>query len=155
MNLVGKIEADDLIEAKELLEQFKLLYNTLNASTCNNGLIESVYANDMEFIDCFHHVNGIENFKQYCASIYENVQHCQFQFHDEYLKPNSAMLTWTMEFMHPKLNKGQMIYVNGSSHIHFHQKVFRHKDYVDAGELLYEHIPILSRVILFLKNRMN
>ncbi|GAA6135978.1 nuclear transport factor 2 family protein [Oceaniserpentilla sp. 4NH20-0058] len=145
---------EDLAHINALLESFKLLYNTLNANTYDDGLIDKVYADDIEFIDCFHHINGIQNFKKYCASIYENVKHCQFEFHDEYIKSNSAMLTWTMEYTHPKLNNGKMIYVKGSSEILFNKKVYKHKDYVDSGELLYEHIPLLKTVISFLKKRM-
>lgn len=145
---------DKTKHAENLIEDFKILYNTLNANTCKDGLIQKVYSDDMEFIDCFHNIKGIKEFERYCESIYENVEHCQFEFHDEYIKSNSAMLTWTMEYRHPKLNHGEMIYVNGSSHIEFKDKVFRHKDYVDSGELLYEHVPVLKRIIQFLKNRM-
>jgi len=154
MNKVVSDSGYTIETASELVEKFKLLYNTLNANTCESGLISMVYAEEMEFIDCFHHIKTIEEFNRYCASIYENVQHCQFTFHEEFIKPDAAMLTWTMEYMHPKLNAGDMIYVNGSSHIKFNEKVYYHKDYVDGGELLYEHIPVLKRIIKFLKNRM-
>jgi hypothetical protein len=145
----------DLEQARLLVESFKHLFNTLNADTCKSGIIEMVYADNVEFIDCFHHIIGVNAFNEYCASIYQNVQFCQFEFHDEFIKQDSAMLTWTMAYIHPKLNGGNTIYVNGSSHIRFNEKVYHHQDYVDGGALLYEHIPVLKRVIQFLKKRMN
>ena len=148
-------DVTDLEQPRLLVESFKHLYNTLNIETCNSGIIEMVYANDMEFIDCFHHIKSMNDFRQYCASIYENLQFCQFKFHDEFIQKDSAMLTWTMAYIHPKLNSGNTIYVNGSTHIRFKDKVFYHHDYVDGGALLYEHIPILKRIIHFLKTRMN
>ena len=36
----------------------------------------------------------------------------------------------------------------------WHDKVYRHRDYFDAGALLYEHVPLLGRVIRWLKRRM-
>jgi hypothetical protein len=145
----------DLEQARLLVESFKHLFNTLNADTCKSGIIEMVYADNVEFIDCFHHIIGVNAFNEYCASIYQNVQFCQFEFHDEFIKQDSAMLTWTMAYIHPQLNGGNTIYVNGSSHIRFNEKVYHHQDYVDGGALLYEHIPVLKRVIKFLKKRMN
>ena len=65
------------------------------------------------------------------------------------------MLTWTMSYQHPKLNNGELIAVKGASQLDFKQgKVVSHRDYFDGGALLYEHIPLLKRVIHFLKNRM-
>ncbi len=144
-----------LEQAQNVVDAFKLLYNTLNRDTVLSGLIEQVYAENMTFVDSFHNISGLHHFLQYCDSIYENVEHCQFEFHEEFIKSDSAMLTWTMEYIHPQLNKGKAIYVNGSSHIRFNDKVFYHQDYVDGGALLYEHVPLLGRVIAFLKKRMN
>lgn len=146
---------NDFKQAQLLVDSFKHLYNTLNADTCKSGIIEMVYAQNLVFKDCFHHITGISEFRNYCASIYENVQFCQFEFHDEFIKLDSAMLTWTMTYRHPKLNGGQSIHVHGSTHIRFTDKVFYHQDYVDGGELLYEHIPLLKRIIKFLKDRMH
>jgi len=146
---------EKLKAAVVLVESFKHLFNTLNSDTCNSGIIEMVYGENIEFIDCFHHVVGVESFHKYLASIYENVQFCQFEFHDEFIKQDSAMLTWTMAYIHPQLNGGNTIYVNGSSHIKFDEKIYYHQDYVDGGALLYEHVPVLRRVIHFLKKRMS
>lgn len=154
MNIVHESNRS-LDQAQTVVDTFKLLYNTLNRDTIQSGLIDQVYADNMMFIDCFHRINGLDDFTQYCDSIYENVQHCQFEFHEEFVREDAAMLTWTMECIHPRLNKGKAIYVNGSSHIKFHEKVFYHQDYVDGGALLYEHVPVLGRVIAFLKKRMS
>jgi hypothetical protein len=60
-----------------------------------------------------------------------------------------------MSYQHPKLNSGKLIAVQGASRLEFKQgKVISHRDYFDGGALLYEHIPLLNRVIFFLKNRL-
>ncbi len=33
-------------------------------------------------------------------------------------------------------------------------KVYRHRDYFDAGAMLYEHLPVLGRVVSWLKRRV-
>jgi hypothetical protein len=144
----------DIESAKILVENFKQLYQTLNVSNVHNGLLQKVYAQDINFIDSFHNISGIDSFTDYCESIYENVVYSRFDFHDEMISDHQAMLTWTMHYAHPRLNGGKNIAVKGTSHIKFSEKVFLHQDYVDGGKLLYEHIPVLSWIIKKLKNRM-
>jgi hypothetical protein len=137
-----------------LIEDFKQLYQTLNSNNVHSGLLQKVYSDDVNFIDSFHNISGIDSFIDYCESIYENVIYSRFIFHDQMVDENQAMLTWTMHYAHPRLNGGKDIAVEGSTHIKFSNKVYVHQDYVDGGKLLYEHIPLLSWIIKKLKNRM-
>jgi hypothetical protein len=138
----------------QLVNDFKALYQTLNKSNIHDGLISKVYRHDIQFKDSFHELDGINPFTQYCESIYENVIYSTFDFHDEMISEDQAMLTWTMNYAHPKLNGGKNIAVKGASHIRYTDRIYLHQDYMDGGELLYEHIPILGWVIQKLKNRM-
>lgn len=65
-----------------------------------------------------------------------------------------ACLFWTMTYQHSKLNNGQPITVDGMSRLQFQQKIHFHRDYFDAGQMLYQHVPLLGRVINWLKNRV-
>lgn len=143
-----------LTQQLKLVEDFKHLYQTLSAKNVHSGMIQQVYGEDITFIDSFHHIEGREDLIKYCESIYENVLYSQFIFHEELVNDHQAMLTWTMNYAHPRLNGGKNIEVKGSSHIRFKEKVYFHQDYVDGGELLYEHIPVLSWIIKKLKDRM-
>ena len=141
-------------QAYVLVNDFKTLYQTLNANNIHDGLIEKVYRDDIQFKDSFHHLDGISEFTRYCDSVYENVIYSTFDFHEEMISQDQAMLTWTMNYAHPKLNGGNNIAVKGASHIQFTDKVYLHQDYIDGGELLYEHVPVLRWVIKKLKARM-
>jgi len=145
---------DCVAEYRPVVERFKLLYNELNASTIASGIIEETYAPDMRFEDCFHVVEGREAFRTHCIGLYENVQSIRFDFHDEFIKPGEAMLSWTMTYVHSKLNRGKPIKVEGASLIRFQDKVSFHKDYFDGGQLLYEQVPLLGGVIQSLKKRV-
>jgi len=61
-----------------------------------------------------------------------------------------------MTYRHPRLNGGKDISVQGASRLEFRDgKVIQHRDFFDAGELLYEQVPVLRNVIGLLKRRMD
>ena len=93
--------------------------------------------------------------RRYFADLYSNVSELNFDFHGfDTVAEGEGYLRWTMRFRHPRLAGGQVIEVPGCSHLLWHDKVYRHRDYFDAGALLYEHVPLLGRVIRWLKRRM-
>jgi hypothetical protein len=144
-----------MIQSEKVVASFKHLYNTLDRDTLTFELLNEVYDNDIKFEDCFHKINGIDSLFEYFDGLYENVNFIHFDFENHWVKEGSAMLSWTMSYQHPKLNNGELIAVKGASQLDFKQgKVVSHRDYFDGGALLYEHIPLLKRVIHFLKNRM-
>ncbi len=60
-----------------------------------------------------------------------------------------------MTYSHPKLRAGEKIQVMGNSLLRFDQnRVYFHRDYVDMGAMLYEHVPLLGAAIRYLKRRM-
>lgn len=144
----------ELLKVDELIAQFKGVYQQLNRDTLDRALLASVYEEQMHFEDSFHVIDSLDAFQRYCANLYENVSDIRFRFHDHWLQDGQAMLTWTMQYAHPKLNRGKAIYVDGASHLRFRERIYFHKDYFDGGQLLYEQVPLLGGAIRFLKDRM-
>lgn len=139
---------------EQVVEQFKTLYQTLNASNCKSDIVDGVYRQDVLFQDSFHRIEGLDEMKNYFNALYLNLKSSEFVFHDQWVSNDSAMLTWTMTYAHDRLNKGHDISMEGSTEIRFDDKVFYHKDYFDGGSLLYEHVPVLGTVIKQLKKYM-
>ncbi|MFV1871912.1 MAG: nuclear transport factor 2 family protein [Oleiphilus sp.] len=137
-----------------LVEHFKTLYRTMCSEDLQKELFETVYREDLEFKDSFHCIEGRDSFFNYCAELYENLSACEFEFHDHWINEGQAMLTWTMTYQHPKLNNGANILVQGATHLRFEEQVYFHQDYFDGGALLYEHVPVLGKIIKQLKKRM-
>jgi len=138
------------------IEDFKLLYNSMNRENLNIRNIQSVYSDQVHFEDCFHTIDGIQNLFDYFDNLYSNVSYIEFSFLNDWQDSTSAIITWNMSYKHPKLNKGNIISVQGASELTFFEgKIIKHRDYFDAGSMLYEHIPLLKRIILFLKYRMD
>ena len=144
-----------MMQSNISVDNFKELYNTLNRDTLSLEKLTAVYHNDIAFEDCFHNIQGVALMHDYFDNLYENVSSISFDFEDQWADEYGAMLTWTMSYRHPRLNNGKTISVKGASRLTFKDgKIIGHRDYFDGGALLYEHIPLLKRVIHFLKNRL-
>ncbi|WP_438865078.1 nuclear transport factor 2 family protein [Neptunicella sp.] len=144
----------DLETSKKLILAVQNLFEKMDKPEFDSAMFNAVYADNIRFEDSFHQLQGLENFKQYCASLYENLDYCRFTFHSHLIEPGQGMTRWTMDYAHPRLNGGHNIQVEGCSFLQFGDKVVSHRDYFDGGQLLYEHVPILGRVIKALKHRM-
>ena len=126
--------------------------NYSQLSTNNLQLLENIYHKDVIFIDPLHHVKGLKNLQLYFYSLYENLVSCDFTIEHVFEKDNEAAVYWQMSYRHTKLNSGKIVSVQGHSHIKGENgRVNYHRDYLDAGAMLYEHIPLLGRIIKWVK----
>lgn len=152
---MSRVEAIDCVaDFRPAVERFKALYHVLDAEHLAYEDFAAVYAENLQFVDSFHAIDGLDAYIAYCAEMYANLKMISFDFKDEFIKPSEAMLTWTMTYAHPRLNRGREISVEGASLLRFDEKIHYHRDYYDGGELLYEHVPLLGSVIQGLKKRM-
>ena len=135
-----------------LVDQFKQFYQGLDKH--NIGAIEYIYDKNIEFIDPFHEIHGLKALTEYFEKLYENVNVCHFDFSNELLTDKSASLYWTMRLSHRRLNNGKSISVPGSTLIRYDDKVTYHRDYFDAGALLYENIPVLRNMVNYVKGQL-
>jgi len=140
-------------DPRDFLQRFAHAFAALNAD--NLDTLGQLYSDDVRFQDPLHEIHGLPAMRAYFEQLYANVQDLHFQFHgfDE-LTPGAGYLRWTMTYRHPRLNGGKAIEVDGCSHLLWHDKVYAHRDYFDAGALLYEHLPVMGRVIHWLKGRL-
>jgi len=139
----------------DFLRQFAQDFAGLNKD--NLERLDQLYSEDALFCDPLHEVRGLANMRRYFAEMYANVSELRFDFYGfDQTRDGEGYLRWTMGYRHPRLAKGQLIRVEGCSHLQWNTsgKVYRHRDYFDAGNLLYEHLPILGRVIAWLKRRL-
>ncbi|MFT5758356.1 MAG: hypothetical protein ACI9LM_003095 [Alteromonadaceae bacterium] len=145
---------DDPDIKSEWLVNFIDNYSQL--STRNLNLLKDIYHQDILFIDPIHQVKGFDNLQQYFSDLYENLSRCHFTIEHVFEQNNEAAIYWEMSYQHPKLNSGKVITVQGHSHIKGEDvtnKVIYHRDYLDVGAMLYEHVPLLGRLIQWIKAR--
>lgn len=135
-----------------LISDFLKLYNQLDKS--NLELLNEVYADNIVFEDPLHRIEGLPALTEYFANMYENLNQGQFEIHTSFEQDNQASVYWVMTFSHKKIKQGQSLKVNGNTYLEFENgKVVYHRDYFDAGEMIYQHLPVFGTVINLIKRR--
>lgn len=136
------------------LDTFLEVYKQLNGD--NLELLEKIYAEDIVFTDPAHAIHGLEKLTNYFSSLYQNITSIDFSFGNRICVDGEAYLQWDMRFSHPKLKKGDSITLPGITYLRFNEdgKISHHRDYFDLGCMLYEHIPLLGKVVTSIKRRL-
>lgn len=147
---IGEISSENT--QSDWLGNFVDVYQQL--STDNLSLLQSIYHENVNFIDPIHEINGFDKLASYFEGLYQNVTSCQFTITHFIETETEAAIYWQMVYQHKQLNRGEKITVSGSSYLKSAEgKVIYHRDYVDLGEMLYQRIPFLGRLITWIKNR--
>lgn len=137
----------------DFLRRFATDFAALDATRLQH--LGELYSDDVLFRDPLHEVRGLPALQDYFTELYANVGRLEFDFHGfDQVCDGEGYLRWTMHFRHPRLRGGARISVDGCSHLLWWDKVYQHRDYFDAGALLYEHLPLMGGVITWLKRRL-
>jgi limonene-1,2-epoxide hydrolase len=133
-----------------VVNRFRELFNTLDKGNLNK--LAGVYGERIHFKDPLGEAHGLDELTRYFAGSYQNVIACHFEFAQEAVDEGTVTLPWTMHLRHKRINGGKEIQVEGISHLHIDcGKVNYHRDYFDAGQLLYENLPLLGGIIRKIK----
>lgn len=134
------------------LQQFIDTYQNLAVDNVEN--IRDIYHAKVTFQDPLHRVDGLSNLLGYFHGLYTNLSSCDFVITHHFANEDEACIYWHMTFIHSKLNGAKPIKVEGHSHLKGKDdKVIYHRDYLDVGAMLYEHIPLLGAGVRFIKKR--
>lgn len=137
----------------EFLRHFAERFAELDAS--NLQRLDQLYSEDILFRDPLHEVRGLPGLHDYFTELYSNVSQLYFDFHGhDQISDGEGYLRWTLHYRHPRLRGGALIHVDGCSHLLWWDKVYQHRDYFDAGALLYENLPLMGSAIAWLKRRL-
>lgn len=130
-------------------------FNGLNKDTM--PLVEQFYAPNTHFLDPVVDLKGSAAVRKYYENLYENVISIRFEFASEVTQGDEKVATWTMILRHKRLRGGDEIRVIGNSHFKFDPQTGQaiyHRDYFDMGEFIYEGLPVVGRVIRYVKSKM-
>jgi hypothetical protein len=134
------------------LDKFITVYSQLSVD--NLSLLDDLYHDNVSFVDPMHSLEGFDSLKSYFDNLYSNLASCSFTIVQVIHEGNQASVFWKMNYCHPFLSKGKEVEVSGTSHIQGDEdKVRYHRDFVDLGAMLYEHIPFVGKLIAFIKRR--
>lgn len=151
MTIVSTIEVGSHhATTQHVIGRFQELFNTLDKGNLNR--LGDVYGENIHFKDPLGEVHGLDDLTRYFASSYQNVIACHFVFSREVVDEGTVTLPWIMHLRHKRINGGKEILVEGISHLHIGcGKVIYHRDYFDAGQMLYENLPLLGGIIRKIK----
>jgi len=138
--------------ALETLGRFKQLFNNLCAG--NMAELSSVYSDNVTFTDPFTSVHGIDELTEYFSSAYANVISCGFDFGEPVVSGEDVCIPWEMHLRHKRIRKGNPVVVEGISQLVIREgRVVSHRDYFDIGQLLYENLPLMGRVVRWIRKQ--
>lgn len=135
------------------VEAFCQFYQRLDHASVAH--LANIYANNVVFVDPVTKHEGIEALTGYFENLLANTASCSFEIKKVSQAQDTSFVQWIMHFQHPKLAANSLISVHGLTELRVEQnKVVYHRDYYDMGEMIYEHIPLLGRIIRWLKQRL-
>lgn len=136
----------------ETLGRFKQLFN--NLCTGNMADLENVYGRNIRFTDPFSSVTGIRELTEYFTGAYTNVVSCGFDFGEPVVNGGDVCIPWVMNLQHRRIRKGKAVRVDGISQLVIREgRVVYHRDYFDVGQLLYENLPLMGRMIRWIREQ--
>ena len=133
------------------------IYDFFNDTNKDNmkEQVEKFYAPSAVFEDPFTKVTGRDRLLSYYEGLYKELDSISFDIKTEFQSGDETVAIWTMTMKHKNLAGGEAVVVDGVSFVRFeNDKAVYHRDYFDAGALLYEHVPILGSIVRWLKGKM-
>jgi len=136
--------------SKEIVEKFKSYFTKMEFT--NESILNEIYFIDVQFTDPIHEIQGLQNLIQYFNKLNDNLDSGSFVFTEESSIGNKAFLSWDMKLKLKKPNK--YVTASGITVLTIDEKIIKHRDYFDAGELFYENVPLVGGLIRFLKKKI-
>ena len=134
------------------LNRFLQLFRALRHDTLHR--LDEVYDERILFEDPLHRIEGRDALRAYFDRLYAGVESIDFAYGELMREPGQAMLTWTMQLRHRRLRAGELLTLPGASHLRFADRVHYHRDYFDAGALVYERLPLVGGVVRAIRRRV-
>ncbi|BFM06273.1 nuclear transport factor 2 family protein [Halioxenophilus aromaticivorans] len=134
-------------------EQFARGYSSFDDQTWHR--LRVLYHPDARFRDPVHDIRGHEQIERYFDDMAQAAQDCAFTLNEPVIRDDTVVVEWQMIFTSKNLNKGRPITVDGISRLRTENGlIVEHRDYYDLGQMLYENVPLLGRIIRWLKGRL-
>ncbi len=138
----------------DLAQRFTRFYSALGPDSLA-GLTD-VYAPSVTFIDPVTSHQGLQALNSYFLRLLSNTTACQFSIGRMHFGDSDGWVTWTMNYRHPRLNRGDWIAVEGVSVVAMQSnRIVFQRDYYDMGEMIYERVPLLGRLVRLLRERLS
>lgn len=137
----------------------KLIIDSFNAYDGSNPeVLDELYDTEVIFQDPLAKTKGIKELKSYYKHAYDPVRFIEFDFKEIHESGHTFTCEWHMTLKAPPLNFSRKFKVRGVSVLTFSEKsnkVIKHHDYLDIGDMVYEKIPLVGSLIKQIKKRLS
>lgn len=117
--------------------------------------LAEIYHADARLSDPFGEHQGLLAIQRYFIHLLANVKHCRFTIDPPLCEGHRFAVTWAMHWSHPRISGGETLVLTGCSIVDAQDNlIIRQRDYYDAGEMIYEHLPLLGWAVRSVKRRM-
>lgn len=117
--------------------------------------LTALYHPDAVLCDPFGEHKGFLAIHRYLNHLLTNVEQCRFSIDPPLCGDQRFAVTWTMHWSHPNIGGSETLELPGCSVVEVQgDKVLYQRDYYDAGEMLYEHLPVLGWAVRGVKKRV-
>lgn len=138
---------------RSVIDQFVDFYTMLDSQPLTT--LSQLYHADAVLIDPFGEHQGMLAIHRYFTHLLENVDHCRFVIDPPLNSDDRFLVSWAMHWSHPRIARGEALILPGCSAVEVQDGIIvRQRDYYDAGEMLYEHLPVLGWAIRSVKRRV-
>ncbi|EMO8815924.1 nuclear transport factor 2 family protein [Klebsiella michiganensis] len=136
-----------------VISRFSTYYATLD--TQPPSALAALYHTNAVLIDPFGQHRGLSAIQSYLSHLLANVDHCRFTLDAPLCEGQRFAVAWTMHWSHPRLAGGKVLQLAGCSVVTVEdERIIHQRDYYDAGEMLYEHLPLLGWAVRGAKRRV-
>lgn len=136
-----------------VIDQFVDFYRMLDTRPLKT--LSALYHADAVLVDPFGEHQGMLAIYRYFTRLLENVDQCQFVIDPPFSGDDRFMVSWTMHWSHPRIARGEALVLPGCSAVEVQDGIIvRQRDYYDAGEMIYEHLPVLGWMVRSVKRRV-
>jgi steroid Delta-isomerase len=152
------IAAPDLTPATQTqarVDAIAQFFETLSPQLLSQ--IPRLYAINAVFKDPFNEVQGLAAIDAIFRHMYVALDAPRFVVKERIVQGQQCFLTWDFVFRFKRFDTITEQTVRGGSHLQLDLdgKIVLHRDYWDAAEELYEKLPVLGRLMRWLKKRAN
>lgn len=115
----------------------------------------AIYSPHVWFKDPFNEVRGLPQVQGIFSHMFVALDRPRFVVTDIVAANGQCFLTWNFAFHLKRFDRATLQTIRGASHLKFTADglIDFHRDYWDAAEELYEKLPVLGRLMRWLKRR--
>jgi hypothetical protein len=115
----------------------------------------TLYDAQARFKDPFNEVQGVAAIRHIFEHMFVALQAPRFVITAQVLQGPQCFLTWEFRFRFRNFQRDTEQTIRGASHLLLSEQglITLHRDYWDAAEELYEKLPLVGRLMRWLKKR--